>query len=593
MSYQTPVTIREALEHIQEQNYVLPAIQREFVWSATQIISLFDSLMRGYPIGSFLFWRLEPESHGSKFRQDQQFYGFLKDAHDRDAFHSPKLDVPASRPVTAILDGQQRLTALNIGLRGSWAWKTDRKRWDNPNAFPVRKLHLNLREKADEDNEEGWYYDFWFLTDKEAASDEYKHWIPVSKVLEWAPSDLPQINKWLSAHGLADNEFSSATIYQLLQTVHSAPVVMFFEEKIQDVDRVLDIFIKVNAGGTKLSYSDLLLSMSTAQWKEVDARDAIHGMVDDLNHHGEFGFSKDLVLKAGLVLTDVPDVGFKLKNFTKPNTAKIEADWENIRQALLLGRSLLRSFGFRRETLGSDSVLLPIAYYLHLRGLDDSYLTRSADREDRELIRTWVLRSLLKRGVWGSGLDSLLRRLRDAIKKHGRDGFPYKEIESAMAPLGKSLEVGEEELEDIANTRYGDSRAYVALSFLYPHETGDAQIHVDHVVPKVRLSIAAARKAGVPDSDVYWLDEHRDDLANLQPLSEADNTSKNGKGTEEWLESRYPNAEARAAFAAQRHLGNVPDTAKGARAFIEKRRALQIEHLRKILGVKEGLRDED
>ena len=81
MSYQTPVTIREALESIQLQDYVLPAIQREFVWSAPQIISLFDSLMRGYPIGSFLFWRLEPEAHSAKFRQDQQFYGFLKDMH--------------------------------------------------------------------------------------------------------------------------------------------------------------------------------------------------------------------------------------------------------------------------------------------------------------------------------------------------------------------------------------------------------------------------------------------------------------------------------------------------------------------------------
>lgn len=593
MSYQTPITIREALERIQAQDYVLPAIQREFVWSAPQIVSLFDSLMRGYPIGSFLFWRLEPEVHNSRFRQDQQFYGFLRDMHDRDAFHSPKLDVPASKPVTAILDGQQRLTALNIGLRGSWSWKIDRKRWNNPNAFPRRTLHLNLAQRAEEDNEEGWYYDFWFPTGKEASSDEYRQWIPVTKVLEWTPNDFPQMQKWLSSRGLADNEYAASTLYKLMQTVHAAPVVMFFEETIQDVDRVLDIFIKVNAGGTKLSYSDLLLSMSTAQWKEVDARDAIHGMVDDLNHNGEFGFSKDLVLKAGLMLTDVPDVGFKLKNFTKPNTAKIEKDWENIRQALLLGRSLLRSFGFRRETLGSDSVLLPIAYYLRLRELDDSYLTRSSEREDRELIRTWVLRSLLKRGIWGSGLDSLLRRLRDVIKKHGSNGFPSSELEAAMASLGKSLDIGADELDDIANTRYGEPRAYVALSFLYPHESVDAQIHVDHVIPKTRLSGSASRKAGLSEGDRFWLEEHRDDLANLQPLSEADNTSKSGKGASEWLAHRYPNASIREALAASRHLVAAPDTAKGAREFIERRRELQIERLRKILGVKDVPTDDD
>jgi hypothetical protein len=593
MSYQTPITIREALEKIQAQEFVLPAIQREFVWSAPQVISLFDSLMRGYPIGSFLFWRLEPESTGAKSRQDQQFYGFLKDMHDRDSFHSPKLDVPASRPVTAILDGQQRLTALNIGLRGSWSWKIDRKRWNNPNAFPHRTLHLNLAQKAEEDNEEGWYYDFWFPTDKEAASADYRHWIPVSQVLEWKPDDFPQIHKWLNTHGLADNEFASSTLYKLVQTVHSAKVVMFFEETIQDVDRVLDIFIKVNAGGTKLSYSDLLLSMSTAQWKEVDAREAIHGMVDDLNHNGEFDFSKDLVLKAGLMLTDVPDVGFKLKNFTKPNTAKIEKDWENIRQALLLGRSLLRSFGFRRETLGSDSVLLPIAYYLRLRELDDSYLNRISERDDRDHIRAWVLRSLLKRGVWGSGLDSLLRRLREVIKRRGTESFPHEELEAAMATLGKSLEIGEEELDDIASLRYGEPRAYVALSFLYPHETGDAQIHVDHVIPKTRLSQSAARKAGVSESERNWLEQHRDDLANLQPLSEAENTSKSGKGTSDWLAERFQSASALKVMAASRHLVDVPDTAKGARQFLERRRELQIERLRELLNVSESTKDED
>ena len=41
-------------------NYFLPAIQREYVWSPDQIIQLFDSLMRNYPIGSFLFWELQP-----------------------------------------------------------------------------------------------------------------------------------------------------------------------------------------------------------------------------------------------------------------------------------------------------------------------------------------------------------------------------------------------------------------------------------------------------------------------------------------------------------------------------------------------------
>jgi len=62
MSFQTPITIARAIENIQSNQYILPAIQREFVWSDEQIERLFDSLMRGYPIGSFLFWKIKPQN---------------------------------------------------------------------------------------------------------------------------------------------------------------------------------------------------------------------------------------------------------------------------------------------------------------------------------------------------------------------------------------------------------------------------------------------------------------------------------------------------------------------------------------------------
>ena len=62
MAFQTAVTIRSVLESVEHRKYVLPAIQREFVWRPNQIECLFDSLMRGYPIGSFLFWIVKREN---------------------------------------------------------------------------------------------------------------------------------------------------------------------------------------------------------------------------------------------------------------------------------------------------------------------------------------------------------------------------------------------------------------------------------------------------------------------------------------------------------------------------------------------------
>src|SRR5271169_2646663 len=137
--YQSGLTIKEALEAVSKNLYVLPAIQREFVWKPEQIAKLFDSLMQGYPFGTFLFWKVEPAS-SNKFK----FYGFVQNYHERDNPHCPLLGTLPNQALTAVLDGQQRLTALNIGLRGSMAVKEPNKWWTNPNAFPKKILRLNL-----------------------------------------------------------------------------------------------------------------------------------------------------------------------------------------------------------------------------------------------------------------------------------------------------------------------------------------------------------------------------------------------------------------------------------------------------------------
>src|SRR5699024_1419951 len=139
-----------------------------------------------------------------------------------------------------------------------------------------------------------------------------------------------------------------------------------------------------NSGGTVLSYSDLLLSVATAQWKNRDARKEIHGLVDELNATGiGFRFSKDLVLKTGLVLSGVPDVAFKVKNFTAANMSRLDEMWDEIAGALRLAVGLLSDFGLSGGTLTASSIVIPLAQYVHHRGLDQSY--RRSEEHTSEL----------------------------------------------------------------------------------------------------------------------------------------------------------------------------------------------------------------
>lgn len=115
MSYKSePIAV--AIQRMNRQ-YFLPAIQREFVWKPEQIIQLFDSIMRGYPISSFLFWDLKPEN-----RDKWQVYRFLEKAYFGGS-HNELANTDGANNVSLVLDGQQRLTSLMIGLKGMYVMK--------------------------------------------------------------------------------------------------------------------------------------------------------------------------------------------------------------------------------------------------------------------------------------------------------------------------------------------------------------------------------------------------------------------------------------------------------------------------------------
>jgi hypothetical protein len=567
-TYHSGGTIASALEKVQQKHHVLPAIQREFVWKPEQIEKLFDSLMQGYPFGTFLFWAVKPETSG-KFK----FYDFVLNYHQRDAAHCPELPLMHDRAVTAVLDGQQRLTALNIGLRGSMAMKQPNKWWTNPDAFPKRTLRLDLLADQTPD-EDGVAYAFRFLDDAQAARSEESFWFPVADILK--TKDVIDFNDTLIEAGFAGDDHRRAlrVLSRLHRVVHTDPLIHYYEEEDQDVERVLNIFIRLNSGGTVLSYSDLLLSVAVAQWKQVDARSEIHRLVDDLNRIGTgFAISQDFVLKAGLMLADIASVGFKVENFTAANMSVLEANWPGIRDALVRTVELAASFGLNGQTLKADSALLPIAYYLYRRGAPANYVTHTQFAEDRANIRKWLMRSLLKAsGIWGSGLDILLTALRGAIQQHGSDGFPYEQLAELMAARGKSIEFSAPEVEDMLSLQYGDRRLFPLLALLFPFVDLRNQFHLDHIFPISRFTGAKLRKAGLADAGPDALAALANSVVNIQLLDGPANNEKRASLPSEWLAQHFSDPSVRDHYLLQHLLGDIPPDLAGFVEFCDARR---------------------
>ncbi|HEX2901673.1 MAG TPA: DUF262 domain-containing protein, partial [Bacteroidia bacterium] len=156
--FQSPITIHQAIERINRSEFLLPAFQREFVWKPNQIEQLFDSLMQGYPISSMLFWKVKGST-----KADFRFYQFLKKYIEFHAIHNDTIATNGVNDFHAVLDGQQRLTALYIGLCGSYAYHQYRRAYAYSEwSYPTRHLYLNISSEYGEEESDK-KYKFLFL----------------------------------------------------------------------------------------------------------------------------------------------------------------------------------------------------------------------------------------------------------------------------------------------------------------------------------------------------------------------------------------------------------------------------------------------
>lgn len=582
MAYQTALTIANVVKDIDAKRYLLPSIQREFVWSTGQIERLFDSLMQEYPINAFLFWKV-PKEKVSEFK----FYEFLRNYHQRNNTHNVKANLNGSDDIIAILDGQQRLTSLYIGLKGTYAYKMSYKRWDNPSAYPERKLYLNLLAPSEETNMK---YDFEFLTEKEAETCDEKHaWFPVGEILNIQKPY--EVNNYLIRHGLAyvknpgDEEkimFANETLNQLYYAIHVNPTISYYLEESVELDKVLNIFIRVNSGGTTLSYSDLLLSFATAQWEKKDAREEMNHFMDELNLIGDgFHIGKDIILKACLVLSNAKDISFKVDNFNRTNMLIIENQWEELTAALRTAVELVASFGFSRDNITSNNLFIPIAYYVKSIGNPGSFVTGKLYETDRRAIKKWFSASLLK-SVFSFSPDAVLKPIREIILANPGN-FPLDQIIKRFKNTNRDLTFSDENIENLLFTKYGSGNALPVLSILYPWADFRNHFHLDHIFPKSRFTVKKLEKRGYSQEKIAFYMDNVNYLGNLQLLEEIPNKEKSDREFENWLNECYADPTKRKDYM-QKHY--IPDCKVGFddfEDFFTKREELLIAALRREL----------
>lgn len=530
-----PISVREAVQNINE-TWFLPAIQRPYDWGERNkkehfIYKLFDSLLRRYPIGTLIIWQT---------KKPIPFRDFLKD-YDTEKLEKIKDKGLWTNPnKNLVYDGQQRLTSIYVGLKGSYAYKKPRV-WleDTEYAIPTRHLYLNILESLT-DQEDGRIYEFKFLTEEEYNENPIK-WFKVGKILELRNNY--GFNKFLDENHYKDNEFTYETLSRLQEVIHTERIINYFLEKEQNIDKALNIFIRINSGGLPLNFSDLLMSIAVANWSEKDARKEIHKLVDEIRDKGFF-IDKNFILKAFLLLYS-SDIRFKVTNFSKDNAKNFEKEWEKICLTIHRTFDLIKDFGFVESTLTSKNALLPIVYYLYHKNVADGFLSKKEFEEDRKLIKKWLHIVLIKR-IFGGQADQILARIRTVftddvskeVIKQEITHFPFVTIQDKLKGTTKDITIDDEFIDNLLKEQKDSGLTFSILALLYSHlDYKNGNFHKDHLHPESSFTLKTLKESGIAEDklSIYYDAENYNSILNLQLLDGNENESKRKITLKEWV----------------------------------------------------------
>lgn len=509
----------------------LPNIQRPFVWSEEQIARLFDSIMREYPISTLLVWKTKEAVKHRKFIDNYRRDIKLTDFYVPDNTRSKMM----------VLDGQQRLQSLFIGLRGS---------------YEKRELYFDVLSGGAAAAPEDIRFRFAF---KLAAAASWP-WVRF-KDLVFQNNKLPgeiadELGK-KAPEPVSPDDFRivSRNVERVRQEFVTDDNITFQELDGIDnpdaykVDDIVEIFIRANSGGTKLGKSDLLFSLLTSSWDEADGE--MEALLEDLNQGG-FEFDRDFVLKSCLTMLG-KGARYEVGKFRDGKTKEeIIAKWEELAEAIKAVRDLLVAKTYIRSDRAMPSylALIPLIYYRF------NHPEKFAANRD---MAAYLLRVLVT-GVFGGSPDNLIDKLVRNIQE--QQDFVLTEIYGVIRAEGRSLEITPAVIFD---QYYGSRTIHLFFNLWYRDFDYSPALdangpQVDHIFPQ---SLLKTVKDINPESGkrniLHYRSEHRDQIANCMLLT-ADENGFSGKCATppaQWFDRSRFASDAEHKRYLQMHL--IPD----------------------------------
>lgn len=516
--------VLDALKYVKNGNMLLPDIQREYVWTYPEIEKLFESIIDEYPVGSCIIWKTSRTNINT---EKPNLYYFLREFHQGKSKNEKAPEVFSEETdYYIVLDGQQRITSLNIALYGSFtSYKGGRgNAWDNPKSWITRELYYNLDFYNDtEEDDEKPKKRFAFLSKDEAATG---NWYKVKQLLAFDKLDS-YLEELINTGFEKESRHDLSVLFERLHD--TSGLIHYFCIIENDYDEALDIFVRVNSTGKKLAKSDLLFSTLIDGWKE--GKSSIESVLKSMNCKGDgFRFSRDYLMRLALVLVDA-DTNLKIQSLTQKTILSIRTNWEAIKSAAEQMADVLADIGLSHETLTSYNATMPIAYYLFKGG---NFKKTKSKKEVKKFLSV----SMAKR-LFGVASNSALNNTRNALKQVDckKTSFSLSLFSNVTLTGNRDFSVSKENIDYWLDNYEKGQSTYILLALLYPDlKLSQVSFHQDHCHPYTSFDDKKIRKLGISKAKQTDWQKKRNLLPNLQFLKGSENESKNKTPLKEWVE---------------------------------------------------------
>ncbi len=457
----------------------LPAIQRDFVWQDDRIFTLFDSILRNYPIGAISLW------HTNEAVQHRPFLGdnLIRDEVPLFVFH----DKPKKTPYTLVLDGQQRLQVLYLALNGQ---------------IDGRSLCMNLLSDPSDDNEVTRYQFAFYdasklkdvnsrvLEDIEKAAD-LAFWVPMRElqyndnVPAWAsekidknPALKPFRRRMTANLNTVRNAFKRRGYVHLIEL--DKPVAEGKASTFSVAD-VLEVFVRINTQQTRLSRGDLIFSLLKLKWG--DAATSLNSFLRLVNKNNRLDIDNDFVIRCLFV---VSGFGARLDLDSIRSPKKLNELKKNFHGCCDAIKSVIdflqgKVFSAHPDYVGGLGTLVPFVYFAYR--CPGHKLPRSGRDE-----LTKALFVLAQTRTASRYIDSRVTKHVNEILKNfdyeaERLAFPFEETVRWVANIESIEKI------DPGYLQYNYRLALALIQNLDPSEPldGENKLEMDHIYPRAIL----------------------------------------------------------------------------------------------------------